>query len=108
MIGHTGPEVRAAVGDGARWDLRVTYLEQEAPLGLAHAVLTAADFVRGEPFLMYLGDNVLLEGVSRFVAEFERTRPDAQIFVARGRRTGALRRRAARGRARGPADREAA
>jgi glucose-1-phosphate thymidylyltransferase len=43
--------VRAAVGDGARWDLRVTYLEQEAPLGLAHAVLTAADFVRGEPFL---------------------------------------------------------
>ena len=83
VIGHTGPEVRAAVGDGARWDLRVTYLEQEAPLGLAHAVLTAADFVRGEPFLMYLGDNVLLEGVSRFVAEFERTRPDAQIFVAR-------------------------
>ena len=82
VIGHTGPEVRAAVGDGARWDLRVTYLEQEAPLGLAHAVMTAADFVRGQPFLMYLGDNVLLEGVTRFVSEFERTRPDAQIFVA--------------------------
>ena len=83
VIGHTGPEVRAAVGDGARWHLSVTYLEQEAPLGLAHAVMTAADFVRGQPFLMYLGDNVLLEGVSRFVSEFERTRPDAQIFVAR-------------------------
>ena len=83
VIGHTGPEVRAAVGDGTRWQLRVTYLEQEAPLGLAHAVMTAADFVRGQPFLMYLGDNVLLEGVSRFVSEFERTRPDAQIFVAR-------------------------
>ena len=82
VIGHTGPEVRAAVGDGARWHLDVTYLEQEAPLGLAHAVMTAADFVRGQPFLMYLGDNVLLEGVTRFVSEFERTRPDAQIFVA--------------------------
>ena len=82
VIGHTGPEVRAAVGDGARWHLDVTYLEQEAPLGLAHAVMTAADFVRGQPFLMYLGDNVLLEGVARFVSEFERTRPDAQIFVA--------------------------
>ena len=83
VIGHTGPEVRAAVGDGSRWDLRVTYIEQEAPLGLAHAVMTAADFVRGEPFLMYLGDNVLLEGVARFVREFERTRPDAQILLTR-------------------------
>ena len=83
VIGATGDEVRAAVGDGARWGLRVTYIEQEAPLGLAHAVLAARDFVAGEPFLMYLGDNVLLEGVSRFVEEFERTRPDAQIFLAR-------------------------
>ncbi len=83
VIGHTGEEVRAAVGDGSRWGLAVTYIPQEAPLGLAHAVLTAADFVRGEPFLMYLGDNVVLEGVRRFVEEFERTRPDAQIFVAR-------------------------
>ncbi|MGZ4132412.1 MAG: glucose-1-phosphate thymidylyltransferase [Actinomycetota bacterium] len=83
VIGHTGEEVRAAVGDGSRWGLAVTYIPQEAPLGLAHAVLTAADFVRGEPFLMYLGDNVLLEGVRRFVEEFERARPDAQIFVAR-------------------------
>ncbi|MGE5225630.1 MAG: glucose-1-phosphate thymidylyltransferase [Planctomycetaceae bacterium] len=83
VIGQTGDEVRAAVGDGSRWDLAVTYIPQEAPLGLAHAVLTAAEFVRGEPFLMYLGDNVLLEGVRRFVEGFETTRPDAQIFVAR-------------------------
>lgn len=83
IVGATAPEVRAAVGDGSRWGVRVTYIPQEAPLGLAHAVLTAADFVRGEPFLMYLGDNVLLEGLTRFVEEFERTRPDAQIFLAR-------------------------
>jgi glucose-1-phosphate thymidylyltransferase len=83
VIGSSGDEVRAAVGDGRRWDLEVTYVEQEAPLGLAHAVMAAGEFVRGEPFLMYLGDNVLLEGVSRFVAEFERARPDAQILLTR-------------------------
>jgi glucose-1-phosphate thymidylyltransferase len=83
VIGATGDEVRAAVGDGSRWGLRVTYLPQDAPLGLAHAVLVARDFVAGKPFLMYLGDNVLLEGVTRFVEEFERNRPDAQIFLAR-------------------------
>lgn len=83
VVGHTGDEVRAAVGDGARWGMRITYIEQEAPLGIAHAVSTAADFVRGRPFLLYLGDNVLLEGVSRFVRGFERTRPDAQILLTR-------------------------
>ena len=83
VVGSTGDEVRAAVGDGRRWGLEVTYIEQEAPLGLAHAVMTAGDFVRGEPFLMYLGDNVLLEGVTRFVQGFERARPDAQILLTR-------------------------
>ena len=83
IVGSTAAEVQAAVGDGSRWGVRVTYIPQDAPLGLAHAVLTAAEFVRGEPFLMYLGDNVLLEGLTRFVEEFERTRPDAQIFLAR-------------------------
>jgi glucose-1-phosphate thymidylyltransferase len=83
IVGSTAPEVEAAVGDGSRWGLRVTYIPQEAPLGLAHAVLTAEDFVRGAPFLMYLGDNVLLEGLAGFVRGFERHRPDAQIFLAR-------------------------
>ena len=83
IVGQTADEVRAAVGDGATWGLQVTYIHQESPLGLAHAVLTARDFVRGEPFVMYLGDNVLLEGITHFVREFERTRPDAQIFLAR-------------------------
>jgi glucose-1-phosphate thymidylyltransferase len=83
VVGQTADEVRAAVGDGSAWGIDVTYIPQEAPLGLAHAVLAARDFVAGQPFLMYLGDNVLLEGVTRFVEEFERTRPDAQIFLAR-------------------------
>ncbi|MEX0988764.1 MAG: glucose-1-phosphate thymidylyltransferase [Actinomycetota bacterium] len=85
IVGSTAEEVRAAVGDGARWGVSVTYIPQTAPLGLAHAVLTAEDFVRGEPFLMYLGDNVLLEGLAGFVQEFDRHRPDAQIFLARVR-----------------------
>jgi glucose-1-phosphate thymidylyltransferase len=83
VVGQTAREVEAAVGDGSRWGLAVTYIHQEAPLGLAHAVLTARGFVTGRPFLMYLGDNVLLEGVARFVRGFERARPDAQIFLAR-------------------------
>ena len=83
IVGQTAAEVRSAVGDGSRWGLQVTYIPQDAPLGLAHAVITAREFVQGQPFLMYLGDNVLLEGLSRFVQEFERNRPDAQIFVAR-------------------------
>jgi len=83
VVGQTAGDVRAAVGDGSAFGLRVTYIEQEAPRGLAHAVLTARDFVRGEPFVMYLGDNLLLEGIARFVQEFERHRPDAQIFLAR-------------------------
>jgi glucose-1-phosphate thymidylyltransferase len=83
IVGATAEEIRAAVGDGSPWGLDVTYIHQEAPLGLAHAVLTARDFVEGRPFLMYLGDNVLPEGLTRFVQEFEQTRPDAQIFLAR-------------------------
>jgi glucose-1-phosphate thymidylyltransferase len=81
--GPTADEVRAAVGDGSRWGIDVTYVEQPAPLGIAHAVTTATAFVRGEPFLLYLGDNVLVEGVSRFVQGFERTRPDAQLLLTR-------------------------
>jgi glucose-1-phosphate thymidylyltransferase len=83
VVGSTADEVRGAVGDGSRWGLQVTYIPQAAPLGLAHAVMTARAFVAGRPFLMYLGDNVLPEGLTRFVHEFERTGPDAQIFLAR-------------------------
>lgn len=85
VVGPTADEVKAAVDDGAAWGLDVTYIHQPAPLGLAHAVLTAADFVRGQPFVMYLGDNVLMGGIRRFVEGFERHRPDAQIFLARVR-----------------------
>jgi glucose-1-phosphate thymidylyltransferase len=78
-------EIRAAVGDGSAFDLEVTYIEQEAPLGLAHAVKIAQPYLGEEPFVMYLGDNLLKDGIERFVREFERERPDAQILLARVR-----------------------
>jgi len=81
VVGDTRAEIEAAVGDGARFGLRVTYIPQEAPLGLAHAVLIAEDFLGDSPFVMYLGDNLLKEGVTRFVRRFDESRPDALILL---------------------------
>ncbi|HEX2030350.1 MAG TPA: glucose-1-phosphate thymidylyltransferase [Actinomycetota bacterium] len=82
VVGATAEEVRSAVGDGSAWGLDVTYIPQEEPLGLAHAVLVSRDFLGDDDFVMYLGDNLLLEGLGGFVQEFERHRPNAQIFLA--------------------------
>ncbi|MEU1129178.1 glucose-1-phosphate thymidylyltransferase [Streptomyces sp. NPDC005900] len=67
VVGHHGAEVREAVADGARFGLRITYLRQDEPLGLAHAVLLAREFLGDEDFLLYLGDNYLQEGLTGFV-----------------------------------------
>jgi len=83
VVGETRAEIEAAVGDGGRFGLRVTYLPQEAPLGLAHAVLIAEEFLGDSPFVMYLGDNLLKEGIAPFVREFERSAPDALILLQR-------------------------
>jgi glucose-1-phosphate thymidylyltransferase len=83
VVGETRAEIEAAVGDGSRFRLRVTYLPQEAPLGLAHAVLIAEEFLGDSPFVMYLGDNLLKEGIAPFVRDFERSEPDALILLQR-------------------------
>ncbi len=83
VVGDTAPEIQAAVGDGSRWGLRVTYIPQDAPRGLAHAVLISEDFLGAEPFVMYLGDNLLNKGIGPFVRQFEAERPAAQILLAR-------------------------
>ena len=75
-------EIRAAVGDGSAFGLRVEYIEQSAPLGLAHAVKISRDWIANEPFVMYLGDNLIRDGITPFVREFERERPNAQILLA--------------------------
>jgi glucose-1-phosphate thymidylyltransferase len=81
VVGDTAPEIEAAVGDGSRFGLRVTYLPQEAPLGLAHAVLISEDYLADEPFVMYLGDNLLREGIALFVRRFAEASPDALILL---------------------------
>jgi glucose-1-phosphate thymidylyltransferase len=78
---ETGGEIREAAGDGSRFGLRLTYIEQEEPLGLAHAVLTAEEFLGQSPFVMYLGDNLLRDGIVELVETFRREQPDALILL---------------------------
>jgi glucose-1-phosphate thymidylyltransferase len=78
---ETGPEIERAVGDGTRFGLRVSYIVQDEPLGLAHAVLTAEAFLGASPFVMYLGDNLLQGGISELVAAFREGSPDALILL---------------------------
>jgi glucose-1-phosphate thymidylyltransferase len=83
VVGDTHAEIRAAVGDGSRWGIKVTYIEQDAPRGLAHAVKISRDFIGDDPFVMYLGDNLLDKGITHFVEEFGRERPAAQILLTK-------------------------
>ena len=78
---ETGDEIRAAAGDGSRFGVSLTYIEQDAPLGLAHAVLTAEPFIDGSPFVMYLGDNLLRDGITELVDAFRSEQPDALILL---------------------------
>jgi glucose-1-phosphate thymidylyltransferase len=91
IIGDTGAEIREAVGDGSDFGVSVTYIPQDAPLGLAHCVLIARSFLGDDDFIMYLGDNMLEQGLADFVSRFEAERiadagtnaPSAQILLAK-------------------------
>ncbi|MGH9410244.1 MAG: glucose-1-phosphate thymidylyltransferase [Vicinamibacterales bacterium] len=83
VVGETKDEIKGAVADGSRWGVRVTYIEQDAPRGLAHAVLISEPFIGANPFVVYLGDNLLNKGITEFVEEFVRERPAAQILLTR-------------------------
>ncbi|MCG5220655.1 glucose-1-phosphate thymidylyltransferase [Streptosporangium sp. KLBMP 9127] len=81
VVGDTQAEIQAAVGDGSAFGLRVTYLRQEAPLGLAHAVAIARDYLGEDDFVMYLGDNFIVGGIDDLVGRFTADRPAAQILL---------------------------
>jgi glucose-1-phosphate thymidylyltransferase len=83
IVGDTRDEVMAAVGDGSRWNAKVTYIHQSQPLGLAHAVKIGQDFLGGDDFVMFLGDNLIEGGVTTFVKEFQREKPAAEILLKR-------------------------
>lgn len=76
-----GKRVQEAVGQGRRWDANITYIVQEAPLGLAHCVLIARDFLGDERFVMFLGDNVIEGGISNLIREFENSDYNSQIVL---------------------------
>jgi glucose-1-phosphate thymidylyltransferase len=81
VVGETAPAIQAAVGDGSSFGLNVTYIRQLSPLGLAHAVLMAREFLGDDDFVMYLGDNFIVGGITSLVEEFRASRPDAQILL---------------------------
>jgi len=83
VVGDTAPEIEAAVGDGSAFGIQTTYIRQHAPLGLAHAVAVARDFLQEDDFVMYLGDNFIVGGITDLVEEFSAARPAAQIMLTR-------------------------
>ncbi len=78
---ETGDEIREAAGDGSAFGAKITYIVQDKPAGLAHAVLTAEEFIGGSPFVMYLGDNLLADGLRGLVSTFREEEPDALILL---------------------------
>jgi glucose-1-phosphate thymidylyltransferase len=78
---ETGEEIREAAGGGSQFGAEITYIVQDSPAGLAHAVLTAKPFIGDSPFVMYLGDNLLRDGLVGLVETFRRDEPDALILL---------------------------
>jgi glucose-1-phosphate thymidylyltransferase len=83
VVGDTAPIIEAAVGDGSAWGARVTYIPQDAPLGLAHAVKISEDFLTNDRFVMFLGDNVIEGGITTLVKQFTANDWNAQIVLKR-------------------------
>lgn len=81
VVGDTKDEIKEAVGDGSRWGIHIEYIEQEAPLGLAHAVKISEDFLGKSHFVMYLGDNILKSGIKSLVEEFKEKEPNSLILL---------------------------
>lgn len=83
IVGDTAEDVKKEVGDGSRWGVNITYIKQDAPLGLAHAVKISKDFMGNDPFIMFLGDNLLKEGIPEFVAKFNKNKVNSLILLTK-------------------------
>jgi glucose-1-phosphate thymidylyltransferase len=81
VVGDTAAEIKEAVGTGRRWGVKITYIQQDAPLGLAHAVKVSRDFLGDDRFVMFLGDNVIEGGISGLISEFRDSDYDCQIVL---------------------------
>ncbi|UCE72668.1 MAG: glucose-1-phosphate thymidylyltransferase [Nitrospiraceae bacterium] len=78
---ETGQEIKDTVGDGSRWKVKIEYIIQDMPGGLAHAIKTAREFLGGSSFVMYLGDNLIGTGIEKFVNDFNTNKPEALILL---------------------------
>lgn len=83
IVGDTSAEIRRAIGDGSHFGVQVTYISQAAPLGLAHAVKIAEPFLGDDDFLMFLGDNLVRDGVRAFAEQFATDKPNSLILLSR-------------------------
>jgi glucose-1-phosphate thymidylyltransferase len=83
VVGDTAEEIKTAVGRGGRWGVKITYIHQEQPLGLAHAVKVSQDFLGEDRFVMFLGDNVIQGGISRLIEQFAESDWNSQIVLTR-------------------------
>src|SRR6185312_10413381 len=81
VVGDTADQIRAAMGDGSEFGARFTYLQQEAPLGLAHGWMLAREFTGAESVVLYLGDNVLQGGIEEFAQDFEASGADGSVVL---------------------------
>ncbi|MBN1179614.1 MAG: glucose-1-phosphate thymidylyltransferase [Anaerolineae bacterium] len=83
VVGDTAEEIKSTVGRGGRWDAKITYIQQNNPLGLAHAVKVSQDYLGDDPFVMFLGDNVIQGGISELIRQFQESDWNAQIVLTR-------------------------
>ena len=81
VVGNTAQRIKDAVGDGDRWGVRITYIQQDQPLGLAHAVKVSQSFLGDDRFVMFLGDNVIEGGISPLIAKFADSGWNSQIVL---------------------------
>lgn len=83
VINADSDEVPKAIGDGSRWGVKMTYIPQDAPLGLAHVVKIAEPFIGKDDFIFYLGDNMVVGGVKRFIHEFQKSKYNCWLTLAK-------------------------
>ncbi len=81
VVGHTKEEIMKEVGDGSRWGVKITYIYQEQPKGLAHAVKISQPFLQDEPFIMFLGDNIIKDDVRKFMKEYHEKKSNALVVL---------------------------
>ncbi|MGH1362281.1 MAG: glucose-1-phosphate thymidylyltransferase [Calditrichia bacterium] len=82
LVNADSDEVPDAIGNGDKWGVKITHIPQEAPLGLAHVVKISESFIGTDPFVFYLGDNMVVGGVKRFVDAFEKNGSNCHLTLA--------------------------